>query len=55
MGVPDLAHLDFSAPGETHAFDGLLFDFDGTIVDSTDAIVKHWHRFMLFIFAAPIG
>ncbi|KAJ5158742.1 HAD-superfamily hydrolase subfamily IA variant 3 [Penicillium coprophilum] len=34
----------FSAPAQVHAFDGLLSDFDGTIVDSTDAIVKHWHQ-----------
>lgn len=34
---------NFSAPTSTHYFDGLLFDFDGTIIDSTDAIVKHWH------------
>ncbi|PGG96371.1 hypothetical protein AJ79_09611 [Helicocarpus griseus UAMH5409] len=34
----------FSAPPQPLSFDGLLFDFDGTIVDSTDAIVKHWHR-----------
>ncbi|KAJ5893979.1 glycerol-3-phosphate phosphatase (GppA) [Penicillium taxi] len=34
----------FSAPPQVHAFDGLLSDFDGTIVDSTDAIVKHWHQ-----------
>ncbi|KAF7719408.1 HAD hydrolase subfamily IA protein [Penicillium ucsense] len=34
----------FSAPAEVHTFDGLLSDFDGTIVDSTDAIVKHWHQ-----------
>lgn len=33
----------FSAEPSTHCFDGLLFDFDGTIIDSTDAIVKHWH------------
>ncbi|PQE06316.1 haloacid dehalogenase-like hydrolase protein [Rutstroemia sp. NJR-2017a WRK4] len=25
-------------------FKGLLFDMDGTIIDSTDAIVKHWHK-----------
>jgi glycerol 3-phosphatase-1 len=24
-------------------FDGLLFDMDGTIIDSTAAVVKHWH------------
>jgi hypothetical protein len=28
----------FSAPAEVHTFDGLLSDFDGTIVDSTDGI-----------------
>lgn len=26
----------FSAPPQVHTFDGLLSDFDGTIVDSTD-------------------
>ncbi|KAL2832154.1 HAD-like domain-containing protein [Aspergillus cavernicola] len=34
----------FSAPPQTLTFDGLLSDFDGTIIDSTDAIVKHWHK-----------
>ncbi|KAJ5107439.1 HAD-superfamily hydrolase subfamily IA variant 3 [Penicillium angulare] len=34
----------FSAPAQVHTFDGVLSDFDGTIVDSTDAIVKHWHQ-----------
>ncbi|KAE8348394.1 HAD-like domain-containing protein [Aspergillus coremiiformis] len=34
----------FSAPLQVHIFDGLLSDFDGTIIDSTDAIVKHWHK-----------
>jgi len=24
------------------AFDGLLFDMDGTIIDSTAAVEKHW-------------
>jgi glycerol-1-phosphatase len=49
----------FSAPAETLSVNGLLFDFDGkannqpllypsltlsgTLVDSTAAIVKHWH------------
>lgn len=33
----------FSAPTETISVAGLLFDFDGTIIDSTAAIVKHWH------------
>ncbi|KAB8238876.1 HAD-like domain-containing protein [Aspergillus alliaceus] len=34
----------FSAPPQVLTFDGLLSDFDGTIIDSTDAIVKHWHK-----------
>ncbi|KAF2496296.1 putative glycerol-3-phosphate phosphatase [Lophium mytilinum] len=34
----------FSAPAEEHSFNGLLFDMDGTIIDSTDAVVKHWHK-----------
>lgn len=28
----------FSAPSQIHTFDGVLSDFDGTIVDSTDGI-----------------
>ncbi|EXJ92635.1 glycerol 3-phosphatase 1 [Capronia epimyces CBS 606.96] len=34
----------FSAPPEVVSAHGLLFDFDGTIIDSTEAIVKHWHK-----------
>lgn len=34
----------YSAPPETVTFDGLLFDMDGTIIDSTAAVVKHWER-----------
>ncbi|KAF9889208.1 hypothetical protein FE257_007521 [Aspergillus nanangensis] len=34
----------FSAPPQVLTFDGILSDFDGTIVDSTDAIVKHWYK-----------
>lgn len=40
----DRIHAAFTAPMETHSFAGILFDLDGTIVDSTDAIVKHWHE-----------
>ena len=29
---------------KTHAFAGILFDLDGTLIDSTDAIIKHWHK-----------
>ncbi|KAF2859838.1 HAD-like protein [Piedraia hortae CBS 480.64] len=28
--------------GETHVFSALLFDMDGTLIDSTPAIVKFW-------------
>ena len=34
----------FTAPMESHSFAGVLMDLDGTIVDSTEAIVKHWHK-----------
>ncbi|KAK3945320.1 HAD-like domain-containing protein [Diplogelasinospora grovesii] len=37
------AAADFSAAPVQVTFDGLLFDMDGTIIDSTDAVVKHWH------------
>lgn len=33
----------FDAPAERVAFDGFLFDMDGTIIDSTQAVIKHWH------------
>ncbi|KIW06826.1 uncharacterized protein PV09_02506 [Verruconis gallopava] len=36
--------LAFTAPPEVHSFEGLLFDMDGTIIDSTAAIVKHWEE-----------
>ena len=31
-----------SEPAEVVEFDGILLDMDGTIIDSTDAIVKYW-------------
>ncbi|KFY96951.1 hypothetical protein V500_02244 [Pseudogymnoascus sp. VKM F-4518 (FW-2643)] len=34
----------YTAPAEEVSFAGLLFDLDGTIIDSTDAVVKHWHE-----------
>ncbi|KAH8727549.1 HAD-like domain-containing protein [Phaeosphaeriaceae sp. PMI808] len=34
----------FSAPTQTIQCHGLLFDMDGTIIDSTDAIIKYWTR-----------
>ncbi|KFY34800.1 hypothetical protein V494_06461 [Pseudogymnoascus sp. VKM F-4513 (FW-928)] len=34
----------YTAPAEEASFAGLLFDLDGTIIDSTDAVEKHWHQ-----------
>ena len=34
---------DFNMPAHRETFAGFLFDMDGTIIDSTTAIVKHWH------------
>lgn len=34
----------FAAPSEVHEFDILLFDMDGTIIDSTAAIIKYWRQ-----------
>ncbi|KAK4044524.1 hypothetical protein C8A01DRAFT_12106 [Parachaetomium inaequale] len=42
MGSTEPAAPAYSAPPEVVTFDGLLFDMDGTIIDSTDAVVKHW-------------
>ncbi|KAF2706618.1 HAD-like protein [Pleomassaria siparia CBS 279.74] len=41
MTVPKAS---FSAPAQTVTCHGLLFDMDGTIIDSTDAIIKHWAK-----------
>lgn len=44
MGPPAAnAGLNFSGPAQELEFQGLLFDMDGTIIDSTEAIIKHWH------------
>ncbi|KAK5168404.1 DL-glycerol-3-phosphatase [Saxophila tyrrhenica] len=40
--MPHQVSTSFSAPPETHDFTALLFDMDGTIIDSTPAIVKYW-------------
>lgn len=37
------AEASFTGPPVQATFDGFLFDMDGTIIDSTDAVVKHWH------------
>lgn len=36
----------YTAPPERVALDGFLFDMDGTIIDSTNAIVKHWSTYV---------
>jgi len=36
----------FSAPAQEESFTGLLFDMDGTIIDSTEAVVKHWNAYV---------
>jgi len=37
---------NFTAAPATIEVDGVLTDFDGTIIDSTDAIIKHWHKYV---------
>ena len=34
----------FTGQPEAHTFAGFLFDLDGTIIDTTDAITKHWQK-----------
>ena len=34
----------FTGPTEVHSFAAVLVDMDGTIIDSTDAITKHWQK-----------
>lgn len=33
---------EYNLPPQEVSFDGFLFDMDGTIIDSTEAVVKHW-------------
>ncbi|KAK8126385.1 Glycerol-1-phosphate phosphohydrolase [Apiospora kogelbergensis] len=35
--------MSYTAPPVKLGFRGLLFDMDGTIIDSTAAVVNHWH------------
>lgn len=41
MTVPEPS---FTAPAEEVTCHGFLFDMDGTIIDSTEAVVKNWHK-----------
>lgn len=42
--MPHHEDNNFSAPAEVVDFSALLFDMDGTIIDSTPAIVKYWQE-----------
>ncbi|TDZ37580.1 Glycerol-1-phosphate phosphohydrolase 1 [Colletotrichum spinosum] len=45
--------MSYTAPPQRVTFDGFLFDMDGTIIDSTEAVVKHWHTVGKEIGVAP--
>ena len=38
------AEGSFSGKPIAHKFCGFLLDMDGTLIDSTDAIEKHWRQ-----------
>lgn len=40
----DSQNEDFSGPSIIRQYSAILFDMDGTIIDSTNAIVKHWEK-----------
>ena len=42
--MPHSERNNFSAPPEQHDFSALLFDMDGTIIDSTEAVEKFWRN-----------
>lgn len=42
--MPHSSTHTFTSPPTTHTFSALLFDMDGTIIDSTAAIVKYWRQ-----------
>lgn len=37
-------HGAFNGQTESHAFAGFLFDLDGTIINTTEAVTKHWEK-----------
>ncbi|KAJ0278923.1 hypothetical protein COL26b_006876 [Colletotrichum chrysophilum] len=45
--------MSYTAPPQRITFDGFLFDMDGTIIDSTEAVVKHWQTVGNEIGVAP--
>jgi glycerol 3-phosphatase-1 len=44
---------EYSLPPQELTFDGFLFDMDGTIIGSTEAVVKHWQTIGNEIGVAP--
>jgi hypothetical protein len=44
FGGDIMAAMSSIKPAEIHSFAAVLIDMDGTLIDSTDAIVKHWHK-----------
>jgi len=42
--MPHHEDNNFSAAAEVVDFSALLFDMDGTIIESTPAIVKYWRE-----------
>ncbi|KAK5990423.1 2-deoxyglucose-6-phosphate phosphatase 1 [Cladobotryum mycophilum] len=44
---------DYSLPAQQVSFSGFLFDMDGTIIDSTPAIIKHWTTIAKEVGVAP--
>jgi hypothetical protein len=40
----------FDSPTIIGVFSSILFDMDGTLIDSTDAIVQHWERYITPIY-----
>jgi hypothetical protein len=44
LKMPHHEENNFSAPAQVVDFSALLFDMDGTIIDSTPAIVKYWQE-----------
>ena len=42
--MPHHEDNNFSAAAEVADFSALLFDMDGTIIESTPAIVKYWQE-----------
>lgn len=51
----DQGNGSFTGQTESHAFAGFLFDVDGTIINTTDAVTKHWQRSVNSLFSLAHG